>query len=77
MDNDNGGAPPLTIGCTVRYHTWGGGPREARVDVIETCAAGSKYGRSVKRCAGWRGRNGVVDLDDGHWCYFDQIEEVL
>lgn len=67
----------LTVGSRIRYMTWSGELQEAKVQGIEICAHGEKEGRPVKRCRYRLHGNGVVDLVNGHWCYFNQIKEVL
>ncbi len=68
----------LKLGDTVK---WRGGfgrelPIEAKVESIEICKVGSKYGRDVKS-VDWDKvkRNVVVTLDNGHWAYGEQISK--
>ena len=39
-------------------------------------AEGEKSGRSVNSCDVKR-HHGVIDLDNGHWCYFDQVIQII
>ena len=63
---------------------WRGGwgadaPKEAIVESMELCKEGSKYGKPVKS-VDWGtvkgGRRVVVNLDNGHWAYGDQLSEI-
>ena len=61
------------VGDTV---LWRGGfgrslPREAKIEGIEKCEPGQKYGYSVEVIETWE--HGVVDLDNGHWAYVHQL----
>lgn len=67
----------LTVGDTVK---WRGGfgnesAKDAKVQGIEKCKPGSKYGNQVDSID-WSkvDRSVVVDLDNGHWAYGDQIK---
>lgn len=61
---------------------WRGGfgrdaKKKARVESIEV-TNGGKYGDDVNE-VDWskvRGRNVVVDLDNGHWAYAEQISKI-
>ena len=66
----------VKIGDEVLYVPWTGPNRTAAVKTIEICKHGEKYGRSVDSCDLDLNPDGVVDLDNGHWCYFDQIKNV-
>jgi len=48
----------------------------SKVEGIEICKNGEKYGKSVTKCDISKHSNGVVDLKD-HWCYFYQIKQVI
>jgi hypothetical protein len=52
-------------------------PKKARVEGIEVCPSGSKYGDQVEEVE-WSkcGRNVVVDLDNGTWAYGTQIKPI-
>ena len=64
---------------------WRGGfgveqPKEAIIEGIELCGVGSKYGKTVQS-VDWetiRGgnRSVTVNLDNGHWAYGNQLEEI-
>ena len=66
----------LRIGDTVRWRgAWGQNPpRRVVVVRIERCPEGTKYGEFVIEIP-WRDvpDRCVVDLDNGHWAYGDQI----
>jgi hypothetical protein len=68
----------LKIGDKVRYVGCFGMdkvPTEAMVTGIEIDTNGSKYGTVVESCS-WdkiNGRNAIISLDNGHWCYGDQV----
>ena len=66
----------LKIGDTVTATLFGGQRVQGKVERIEVCEAGSKYGESVDKCNIDTCVNGTVDLDCGHWCYFNQIKHI-
>ena len=66
----------LKIGDTVTAVLFSGERVTGIVESIEICSEDSKYGRSVEECDIEKHRNGVVDLDCGHWCYFNQIQYI-
>ena len=67
----------VKVGDKVSYHLWGDtGNRTATIQGIEICKEGRKNGRPVSKCDISK-HHGVVDLSDGHWCYFYQVKEVL
>lgn len=49
----------------------------AKIKAIEICKPGEKYGTAVSECNLSVHKHGVVDLDNQHWCYFDEIYNVL
>jgi len=72
----------LKIGDTVIWRgAWGQQePKEAKVESIELCANGSKYGKDVKS-VDWNtvtsgNRSITVQLDNGHWAYGYQLTEL-
>ena len=67
----------VKIGDEVLYVPWRGSNRTAKIQAIEICRRGEKYGRSVNRCDLDINPYGVVELSNGHWCYFDQIKHVI
>ena len=67
----------VKIGDEVLYVPWRGSNRTANILAIEICRRGEKYGRSVNRCDLDIKPYGVVELNNGHWCYFDQIKHVI
>ena len=70
----------IKVGSRVMWSGgWGSEPAvEAKVERIEeTDEPHDKYGREVD-CIDFEDRDcAVLDLDNGHWCYGDQIEDVL
>lgn len=70
----------LNIGDKVM---WRGGfgreaPKEATIEGIDIVAVGEKYGEAVDSID-WslvRQNRAVVTLDNGHWAYGDQIEQI-
>ena len=67
----------VKIGDEVLYTLWTGPERRAQVVKIEICEPGEKYGYPVTSCDIDSHTNGVLDLSDNHWCYFDQVKKVL
>lgn len=67
----------IKIGDTISYTPWTGPNRTAIVEEIEICKAGQKEGRSVDSCNIDLHENGVISLSDHHWCYFDQVKNVI
>ena len=67
----------VKIGDEVMYTTFSSPTRTAIVEQIEICKRGEKHGRSVSSCNLDRHSNGVISLNDGHWCYFDQVRRVI
>lgn len=72
----------LKIGDDVIWRgAWGKeAPKKAKVESIELCANGSKYGKDVKS-VDWdtitSGKRSVtVSLDNGHWAYGHQLNEI-
>ena len=62
---------------------WRGGfgadaPKKAVVESMELCEEGSKYGKPIDSVE-WDivsdGRRVVASLDNGHWCYGEQLRE--
>ena len=66
----------LKIGDIVEATLFGGEIVSGKVENIEICREGFKEGRQVKQCDIDKHNNGVVDLDCGHWCYFNQIKSI-
>lgn len=66
----------VKIGDSVTASLFGGEVVTGNVEEIQICRIGEKYGKSVSRCDMSKHRNGVLDLDCGHWCYFDQVLSV-
>ena len=69
----------LTVGDTVKWSGGFGGdaPKDAKVEGIEVCEVGSKYG-GVVHSIDWSevdSREVVIHLDNNHWCYGYQVEK--
>ena len=67
----------LKIGDVVTATLFGGHKIIGKIEKIEITSADSKYGKDVQKCDLSKHANGVVDLDNGHWCYFNQIKSKL
>ena len=67
----------IKIGTKIQHCIFGGQVLTGAVEEIEICKPDEKYGRMVNSVDTAKHRNGVVCLDNGHWCYFDQIRRVL
>ena len=66
----------VKIGDQVEYATWTIRGRKATVKAIEICKHGEKNGRMVNSCDLNLHQEGTITLNDGHWCYFDQVKQV-
>lgn len=67
----------VKIGDQVEYATWTIQGRKATVKAIEICKCGEKNGRMVNSCDLDLHQEGTITLNDGHWCYFDQVKQVI
>lgn len=67
----------LHIGDQVHYRTWSNEKKTATVERIEICRRGEKHGHSVSSCDLDRYSNGVIELDNDHWCYFEQVLKII
>lgn len=68
----------VKIGTKVKHSLFGGGIYEGVVESIEKCKYGEKYGKPVgtMRMAD-KNRQYVLGLDNGHWCYGDQVISII
>jgi len=72
----------LTVGDKVMWRgSWGKDqPKEVIIEDIEICREGCKNGRPIKS-VDWdtvkEGRKIVVNLDNGHWAYGNQLTQIL
>lgn len=66
----------VKVGDTIKHSLFGGEVLTGKVEEIQICREGEKYGRSVK-AADVSKHHGVIDLDNGHWCYFYQVIKIL
>ena len=70
----------LKKGTKVLYRPlFGFGPQtEVTILSIDRCERkGSKYGKEVNSIPFKDKDYGVYDLDNGHWCYGDQIDAIV
>lgn len=68
----------VKVGTEIVHTLFGGGRFNAKVIGIEKCKDGCKYGKPVSRMnLKDKSRNYVLDLDNNHWCYGDQVLEVI
>jgi len=65
----------IKIGDTVKCRGgWGSLPEEeVKIEAIEICASGRKFGRYVKSIAETTKDRCVFSLDNHHWAYGNQI----
>lgn len=66
----------IKIGDKIRHSLFGGEVCVGIVEDIQICRHGEKSGRSVKSTDVSK-HLGVIDVNNGHWCYFYQVKEVL
>jgi hypothetical protein len=71
----------LSVGDVVNWRgSWGSDePKQAKVEQIYKAQyLGDKEGKRVKQ-ADWsdvKDRDYIIDLDNGHWCYANQISKI-
>lgn len=66
----------VKVGDKIIYEPWSGPRKTATIEGIQICRQGEKYGREVGSCDISK-YYGVLDLDNGHWCYFYQVKQVI
>ena len=66
----------VKIGDKIKHTLFGGEVCVGFVEDMQICRRGMKSGRYVKS-ADVSKHHGVIDVDNGHWCYFDQVKEVI
>lgn len=66
----------IRIGSKINHTLFGGEKCTGVVEDLQICRQGMKEGRSVAT-ADVSKHHGVIDLDNGHWCYFDQVTSVV
>lgn len=66
----------IRIGDTVTAELFGGTIVTGDIVNIEICEPGEKYGDPVGECDTDAHENGVISMDNKHWCYFNQIKSV-
>jgi hypothetical protein len=65
----------VKVGDTISAILFGGKRIQGKVEHIEIGDKyNPKYGKSVQQCDTTKHPYGTLDLDNGHWCYFDQIK---
>lgn len=67
----------VKVGAQISYQKWTGQTSTAAVLGIEICKQGEKYGRSVNQARLDTHLNIVLTLGNSHWCYADQIREII
>ena len=74
------GIKKIKVGMTVIYRgSWGhDAPKEAKIEAMELCESeNEKYGEQVDEVAIEDIRRTTFDLNDEHWCYGWQVDEVI
>lgn len=66
----------IKVGTKIRHKLFGGDICEGTVESIERCRMGEKYGTPVSSAPIGAG-NYVLCLDNGHWCYGDQVISII
>lgn len=66
----------VKIGDKIRHSLFGGEICIGTIEDIQICRQGEKEGRSVKS-ADVKKHHGVIDVSNGHWCYFDQVINIV
>ena len=66
----------VKVGDKINHTLFGGEVCTGIIEDMQICRQGMKSGRSVKS-ANVSKHHGVIDVDNGHWCYFDQVRAVL
>jgi hypothetical protein len=69
-------AKRIKTGMKIRHRLFGGEICEGVVEGIEKCKPGNKYGKPVASAPIGAG-NYVLSIDNGHWCYGDQVISII
>lgn len=69
-------AKRIKTGMKIRHRLFGGETCVGVVESIEKCKPGEKYGNPVGSAPVGAG-NYVLCLDNGHWCYGDQVISII
>ena len=69
-------AKRIKVGMKIRHKLFGGDICVGVVESIEKCKVGEKYGTPVASAPVGAG-NYVLCLDNGHWCYGDQVISII
>lgn len=69
----------VKVGTKIRHRVFGGKVYEGVVESIEKCKYGEKNGKSVSSMDMDNGSKGnyVLCVDNGHWCYGDQVLSII
>lgn len=67
----------MKVGDTIAYRSREGKVLTAKVERIELCPAGEKYGEPMDEVNNKQLSRCTLDLDNGHWCYGDQIIRIV
>ena len=66
----------VKVGDKIKHTLFGGEVCTGIIEDMQICRQGMKSGRSVQS-ADVSKHHGVIDVNNGHWCYFDQVRAVL
>ena len=69
-------AKRIKTGMKIRHRLFGGEICVGAVESIEKCKPSEKYGKPVAS-APVGAANYTLDLDNGHWCYGDQVISII
>lgn len=69
-------AKRIKVGMKIRHKLFGGEICVGVVQGIEKCRPGEKSGTCVSSAPVGAG-NYILDLDNGHWCYGDQVISII
>ena len=67
----------VKIGDKIKHSLFGGKVCVGIVEDIQICRQGEKYDGRYVKIADVSKHHGVINVDNGHWCYFDQVKEVI
>lgn len=67
----------VKVGDKIKHSLFGGKVCVGIVEDIQICRQGEKYDGRYVKTADVSKHHGVINVDNGHWCYFDQVKEVV
>lgn len=68
----------IKVGDRIRHSLFSGTTLEGKVIGITKCFKGSKQGTDVQSMPfNSYDRSYILDIDNGHWCYDNQVIKVL